>query len=363
MLWYLSEQAVAKRSPILGFNHNFRHRGLIFHVQTEDSGLNNPHIFTHLFNGGVILSSRKLTYDSGAAEEVVKALMQAQHKAMLKDLKRGDFDGKIEDYFGDNPNLVGGPTHAAALLEETEPQAELPEIADIPQGLEQLAPDDIDDLELELELDDVEMLEALAQTHAEEIALADEIVPLTDIKRSPFDSVDLSANPMDTLRGPAPPRPVGETPSGAVMIHAAAPESAPEPPGSDPQSPGQYSKHTGKMRRITENPFPDVGSAPTPAPPQLADSGPAGKTPLSQKRSRSVTQPLRPSTPAAPGSKPSVIVGAPPKVIGNAPARPQPRRAREQASSSLFGKDLISEKSLDEVILAYLSEDPGAERE
>jgi hypothetical protein len=58
---------VAKRSPILGYNHNFRHRGLVFHVQTEDSGVDNPHIFTHLFHGGVILSSRKLDYDAAAA--------------------------------------------------------------------------------------------------------------------------------------------------------------------------------------------------------------------------------------------------------------------------------------------------------
>ena len=33
------------------------------------------------------------------------------------------------------------------------------------------------------------------------------------------------------------------------------------------------------------------------------------------------------------------------------------RRAREELAPDLFGKDLISEKSLDEVILAYLSED------
>ncbi|MEZ4364790.1 MAG: hypothetical protein R2939_00715 [Kofleriaceae bacterium] len=33
------------------------------------------------------------------------------------------------------------------------------------------------------------------------------------------------------------------------------------------------------------------------------------------------------------------------------------RRAREDAGRGVFGQDLISEKSLDEVILAYLSED------
>ena len=59
---------MAKRSPILGYNHNVKYRGLIFHVQTEDSGLLSPHLFTHLFYGGVILSTRKLVYDAGAAE-------------------------------------------------------------------------------------------------------------------------------------------------------------------------------------------------------------------------------------------------------------------------------------------------------
>ncbi|HUQ04951.1 MAG TPA: hypothetical protein VM261_20755, partial [Kofleriaceae bacterium] len=70
----------AKRSPILGYNHNVRYRGIVFHVQTEDSGLSNPHVFSHLFHGGVIISTRKLVYDRDAAEDVVKSLMQAQHK-------------------------------------------------------------------------------------------------------------------------------------------------------------------------------------------------------------------------------------------------------------------------------------------
>jgi hypothetical protein len=97
---------VAKRSPILGYNHNVRYRGLIFHVQTEDSGLLSPHLFTHMFHGGVILSTRKLVYDSGSAEEAIKALMQAQHKAVLKDLKKGSFDDKIDEYLGATPGLL-----------------------------------------------------------------------------------------------------------------------------------------------------------------------------------------------------------------------------------------------------------------
>src|SRR5690606_2601012 len=60
-------------------------------------------------HGGVILSSRKLNYDNGSAEEAVKALMQAQHKAVLKDLKAGSFDAKIDEYLGGTPGLEPAP--------------------------------------------------------------------------------------------------------------------------------------------------------------------------------------------------------------------------------------------------------------
>src|SRR4051812_5332110 len=103
--WY-DRSAVGKRSPILGYNHNVRYRGLIFHVQTEDSGVLSPHLFTHLFHLGVIVSTRKLVYDSGSAEDSIKSLMQAQHKAVLKDLKHGAFDDKIDEYLGGTPGLL-----------------------------------------------------------------------------------------------------------------------------------------------------------------------------------------------------------------------------------------------------------------
>jgi hypothetical protein len=97
---------VGKRSPILGYNHNVRYRGLVFHVQTEDSGVVTPHLFTHLFHHGVIVSTRKLVYDAGSAEDSIKSLMQAQHKAVLKDLRRGHYDDKIDSYLGGTPGLL-----------------------------------------------------------------------------------------------------------------------------------------------------------------------------------------------------------------------------------------------------------------
>jgi hypothetical protein len=58
-------------------------------------------------------------------------------------------------------------------------------------------------------------------------------------------------------------------------------------------------------------------------------------------------------------TRPAVIVGQPPRQPPSAPASPtqqRVRKAREDEGRG-FGQGLISEKSLDEVILAYLSED------
>ena len=115
----------AKRSPILGYNHNVRFRGIVFHIQTEDSGVGNPHVFSHLFHGGVILSTRKLVYDAGANEDAVKSLMQAQHKAVMKDLRRGAFDDKIDSYLAGTPGLLpreaANPAPEAVLGDPTRP--------------------------------------------------------------------------------------------------------------------------------------------------------------------------------------------------------------------------------------------------
>jgi hypothetical protein len=92
------------RSPLLGFNHNLKYRGRVYHVQTEDSGEANPHIFTHLFHNGIILSTRKTEYahllGTEDVEDQVRKLMQLQHKDMMKGLLAGQFDDKIVRYFG-----------------------------------------------------------------------------------------------------------------------------------------------------------------------------------------------------------------------------------------------------------------------
>ncbi len=79
-----------------GFNHNVSHAGRVFHVQTEDSGVNNPNIITHLFVGGNILASKKTSYaellKAENLQELVRQLMEDQHKQMLKNVVTGLYD-------------------------------------------------------------------------------------------------------------------------------------------------------------------------------------------------------------------------------------------------------------------------------
>src|SRR5512135_431076 len=64
----------------VGFNNNLKYREHVYHIQTEDSGLNKPHIITHLFaDGGRILKSHKRSYAEHVKQSdvatVVRALM------------------------------------------------------------------------------------------------------------------------------------------------------------------------------------------------------------------------------------------------------------------------------------------------
>src|SRR5271155_5311001 len=84
-------------SPLLGYNNNVRHKGKVFHVQTEDSGVKYGHIITQLFmDGGRILKSVKTSYAEYVANErrgeIVREMMKQQHKAMFIALRGRGID-------------------------------------------------------------------------------------------------------------------------------------------------------------------------------------------------------------------------------------------------------------------------------
>src|SRR6188474_2744643 len=106
----------ARVSPVLGYNHNLRHGGRVFHVQTEDSGQGYARLHTHLFYEGTILSTKKQEYDPSAPEDAVRALMQQLHKSMIRELSHGEHDPRIGAFFAarGEPARLDAPAAAVA---------------------------------------------------------------------------------------------------------------------------------------------------------------------------------------------------------------------------------------------------------
>lgn len=109
---------------LVGYNHNVRYKGEVFHVQTEDSGINSPHIITLLYRGGNIIASKKTSYADivkmGNLNQVVEELMKEQHKDMLRRLKSAEFDARLG---------LEGVADAPASIPESPP---LPPVAPAP---------------------------------------------------------------------------------------------------------------------------------------------------------------------------------------------------------------------------------------
>ena len=116
---------------IIGANTNVRHRGVVFHVQTEDSGRANPHVISHLYHHGTILASEKTEYADqlGAEdlEQVVRGLIETQHKSMLKRLRAGDFDVLITERLGTEAGPAETPTPLPDEPSQPSPDASMPE--------------------------------------------------------------------------------------------------------------------------------------------------------------------------------------------------------------------------------------------
>lgn len=133
------------QSPQLGYNHNIPHRGRLYHVQTEDSGLSKEHIFTHVFYDGTIIASNKVVYDAKAdvpdLDAHIIGLMQESHKSMIRSLRRGEYDEKITTYIGEHPEPAAqkqaAPAAPAPAAQEEKPRErrEAPAPKDVkPQG-------------------------------------------------------------------------------------------------------------------------------------------------------------------------------------------------------------------------------------
>jgi len=78
---------------LTGYNTDIKHEGIIYHVQTEDGGTDNPVIVSLIYQGGRILASKKTSYAHLLGTENLIAhlrdLLEHQHRAMIKAILTG----------------------------------------------------------------------------------------------------------------------------------------------------------------------------------------------------------------------------------------------------------------------------------
>jgi hypothetical protein len=78
---------------ITGFNTDIEHDGVVYHVQTEDKGLDSPIILSLVYVGGTILASKRSPYvdliEQGFSDEVLAARLKRQHKLICAAINSG----------------------------------------------------------------------------------------------------------------------------------------------------------------------------------------------------------------------------------------------------------------------------------
>lgn len=101
---------------ITGYNTDVRHHDVVFHVQTEDKGAENPFIESLVYVGGQVLAAKRASYADalgGEGERSVVELMERQHRTVIAAIKNGRFDTKLEALI-ESRKSAGAPAAAAA---------------------------------------------------------------------------------------------------------------------------------------------------------------------------------------------------------------------------------------------------------
>lgn len=408
-------------SPLVGFNNNVKHKGRVFHIQTEDSGIKHPHIITHLFaDGGRILKTTKTSYaehiGAVAMTDTVRAMMQEQHKAMFIALRDGQFDQLIDEAGGRSATTPSAAKPAPAPAKPT-PVADKPApVADRPApsfgGARLGAPAKSDPTpppsmgaglaELRAALKPLPTIPMPGDTsptsrpRSAMAALLAESSPSSRPQGSQGSSP--SETPITRPRGSmgstpdalAPVKPATEEPpppsvkskriasrpkvpiNPAHLLSARSPTSSPTKPRDWAPSAAATATSSGGIDLDLDALERAASDAQTPFFKRVEDLPPPPASVLGTTRAgtanasaagtyRSITSPLPGAGADAPGPATRSEIKTPsvPAAARYAPSRPASIFANNRPTEgmSIFGGEEISEKSLDEVILSYLAED------
>jgi hypothetical protein len=117
---------------ITGFNTDIEHDGVIYHVQTEDKGLDTPIILSLVYAGGTILASKRAPYEDliaeGFSDEALGERLKRQHRLICAAIH----SGRINDL-----KRMSGRRKEAIVDEETTPEAPEEVEAAVPASVEE----------------------------------------------------------------------------------------------------------------------------------------------------------------------------------------------------------------------------------
>ncbi|HXJ21795.1 MAG TPA: hypothetical protein VMT03_16340 [Polyangia bacterium] len=318
------------RSPVLGYNHNLRYGGRVFHVQTEDSGQGYARLYTHLFFEGTILSSKKQEYDPESAEDSVRSAMQQLHKAMIRELTRGEHDLRIAAFFsarGEPAMLEPRP----ALAVVPAPAEPAPAAAAAPEAVAASAPPAVVPLPPP----------AISKTPGPKPMVTPKpivTVQPTALKRSPV----VVSNPADgvVVRRNV----VIDVGAGKPPVQAPSSASTPPPMATRPRAGAHIATRDGAGFI--------AGNRARPVPGEQQPHQPLAST-REIRMPWETPSPRRPAPPVA--SAPTTPAPAVP-AVSVVTATGKIRMPWDPPGAST--ETLVSDKSLDEVILEYLADDP-----
>jgi hypothetical protein len=114
------------KSVITGYNTDVEHDGVIYHVQTEDKGLQTPIILSLVYTGGKILASKRAPYNdliaSGFSPEILAERLQRQHKLICAAVHAGRIE-ELKQLASRDAEKQSSDQPAASEVPESKPSA------------------------------------------------------------------------------------------------------------------------------------------------------------------------------------------------------------------------------------------------
>lgn len=129
---------------ITGFNTDVEHDGVVYHVQTEDKGLDSPLILSLVYSGGAILASKRSRYEdliaTGFNEAELAQRLKRQHRLICAAINAG----RIEDL------KRMGERAESAEAEVSPPQSPVPDEEPVESAAEETTISDVPPVDVEL---------------------------------------------------------------------------------------------------------------------------------------------------------------------------------------------------------------------